>query len=173
MMHGDMEEPSDPGSLTLIGRRTINASPGFLFDAWTQPNHLKRWWGPSGVKCIEAQIDLRVGGSYRIANLFPDGRILWICGEYKHVERPAKLVYTWRVEPNESAAEIVTVEFVAKGVQTEIIVTHERIPNSQVRDRHGICWNGCLNGLDLHVRTFAAVTFQASTEQFPAQQPES
>jgi uncharacterized protein YndB with AHSA1/START domain len=153
MIHGENLQPSDSESLVLIVRRTIPASAQFLFDAWTQPTRLKEWWGPSGVKCVEAHIDLRVGGSYRIANLFPDGNIIWITGNYTHVEPPRKLVYTWAIEPNLGPLEIVTVEFLPKDEDsTEIIVMHERIPNRPVRDQHEAGWQSCLDGLVVYAR---------------------
>jgi uncharacterized protein YndB with AHSA1/START domain len=139
--------PSNSAALTLVVRRKIPASPEFAFQAWTQPARLKEWWGPAGVKCVDAEIELRVGGVYRIANQFPDGKIVWITGEYQQIEFPRKLVYTWRVEPSSGTPERVTVEFEPHGDQTQITVTHERIPNVSVRDRHEAGWNGCLDGI--------------------------
>jgi uncharacterized protein YndB with AHSA1/START domain len=131
----------------LIVRRSIRASPERLFEVWTQPKHLKSWWGPASVECIDAEVDLRVGGHYRIANQFPDGKILWISGEFETVERPHRLVYTWRVGDAEAAAERVTVTFEARGEETEVIVAHERIPTQTMRDMHEQGWVGCLDGL--------------------------
>jgi uncharacterized protein YndB with AHSA1/START domain len=131
----------------LIVRRSIRASPERIFDAWTQPKHLKQWWGPESVECIDAEVDLRVGGRYRIANRFPDGKILWISGEFEAVERPHRLVYTWRVGAAETAAERVTVTFDALVEETEVIVVHERIPSEAMRDMHEQGWVGCLDGL--------------------------
>jgi uncharacterized protein YndB with AHSA1/START domain len=131
----------------LIVRRSIRASPERLFDAWTQPKHLKQWWGPKSVECVDAEVDLRVGGSYRIANQFPDGKILWINGEFEIIERPHRLVYTWRVSEAKTAAERVTVTFAALGEETEVIVVHERIPTEAMRDMHEQGWAGCLDGL--------------------------
>src|ERR1700694_5568769 len=95
-------------SVTLVVRKTIAAPAEFLFDAWTQPEKMKEWWGPGDVKCVAVEIDLRVGGRYRIANKFPDGKILWIGGEFESIERPHKLVYTWSVEPATGPPERVT-----------------------------------------------------------------
>jgi uncharacterized protein YndB with AHSA1/START domain len=131
----------------LIVRRSIRASPERIFDAWIQPKHLKQWWGPQSVECVDAEVDLRVGGRYRIANQFPDGKILWISGEFETIERPHRLVYTWRVGAAETAAERVTVTFEAHGVETEVIVAHERIPTEAMRDMHEQGWVGCLDGL--------------------------
>jgi uncharacterized protein YndB with AHSA1/START domain len=131
----------------LIVRRSIRASAERIFDAWTQPKHLKQWWGPKSVECTDAEVDLRVGGGYRIANQLPDGKILWISGEFEVIERPHRLVYTWRVGDAAVAAERVTVTFEAHGEATEVIVAHERIPTEAMRDMHEQGWVGCLDGL--------------------------
>lgn len=131
----------------LIVRRSIRASPARIFNAWTDPKHLKQWWGPKSVKCVDAEVDLRVGGRYRIANQFPDGKIVWISGEFEEIESPHRLVYTWRLGNDEAAAERVTVTFEARGEETEVIVMHERIPSEAMRDMHEQGWLGCLDGL--------------------------
>jgi uncharacterized protein YndB with AHSA1/START domain len=139
-------------SLVLIVRRTIAASPQRLFDAWTQPLELQRWWGPAGVVCTAAEVDLRVGGRYRIANRFPDGTTVWIGGEFLRIEPPRELVYSWRLGSAETA-ERVTVHFEPRGEQTEVIVTHERIRDDRSRDRHQQGWDGCLRGLAVYLST--------------------
>jgi uncharacterized protein YndB with AHSA1/START domain len=143
------EFPDGPESatITLVVRRTIHATAGELFGAWTQPEHLKRWWGPRHVRCVDAEIDLRVGGTYRIGNQLPDGKLLWIFGEFEVVDPPHKLVYTWRVDPQSHVSERVAVQFEPQGDATEVIVVHERIPNAAMRDKHQQGWDGCLDGL--------------------------
>jgi uncharacterized protein YndB with AHSA1/START domain len=136
----------------LIVRRTIHASPERIFDAWTQPAHLTQWWGPKSVQCVAAEVDLSVGGRYRIANQFPDGKILWISGEFEAIDRPRRLAYTWRVGGEEGAAERVIVSFEARGEDTEVMVRHERIPTPTLRDMHEQGWFGCLDGLAQYLR---------------------
>ena len=138
---------SIPATVTLVVRRTIQATPERLFDAWTQPEQLKKWWGPQSVACIDAEVDLQVRGRYRIANQFPDGNVLWITGEFETIERPRRLVYTWRLASEVGLSERVTVTFEARGQSTEVIVTHERIPSTEMRDMHEQGWLGCLDGL--------------------------
>jgi uncharacterized protein YndB with AHSA1/START domain len=138
---------SESQMLRLLVRRTIRATPERLFEAWTQPTHLKEWWGPKDVECVDAQVDLRVGGRYRIANRFPDGKVVWIAGEFEVIEPPHKLVYTWRVEPESQATERVTVRFEWQGDATEVMILHERILNVPARDMHEKGWQGCLDGL--------------------------
>jgi uncharacterized protein YndB with AHSA1/START domain len=143
----DIDPDSRPEELALIVRRTIRASAERVFDAWTRPEHLVRWWGPRPVRCSGAEVDLRVGGRYRIANQFPDGKVLWIVGEFELVKPPHKLVYTWRLEPGSPSSERVTVRFEPRDGATEVIIVHERIASAAARATHGQGWEGCLDGL--------------------------
>lgn len=132
----------------LVVRRTIRAPRDRVFAAWTEARHLIAWWGPNpAVTCPSAEIDLRVGGRYRIANCFPDGRLLWIVGEFEVVEPPSRLVFSWQLDPQAARAERVRVEFEAHGASTEVIVTHERIADAATRTGHEQGWMGCLDGL--------------------------
>jgi uncharacterized protein YndB with AHSA1/START domain len=141
-------EPSPESRMeTLVVRKTILASPERLFAAWTEPEQLRRWWGPEGVVCMAAEVELRPGGHYRIGNQHPDQKLLWIVGEFEVVEPPRRLTYTWRLEGISETAERVTVRFEAQGEATEVIVTHERIPSRELRDQHQHGWQGCLDGL--------------------------
>jgi uncharacterized protein YndB with AHSA1/START domain len=133
--------------ITLVVRKIIRASPERLFDAWTRPEQLRNWWGPTSVTCIGAEIDLKVGGRYRIANQFPDGKVLWIGGEYELIERPGRLVFSWQLESPAAPAERVTVTFAPRGESSEVTVTHERIANAATRNLHEQGWLGCLDGL--------------------------
>jgi uncharacterized protein YndB with AHSA1/START domain len=142
--------PIDPGrepAATLVVRRRIYAAPEKLFAAWTRPEHLMRWWGPEGVACPAAEIDLRVGGSYRIANRFPDGTLIWIVGVFELIEPHSRLIYTWKLESQYGPAERVTVSFEPVGAATEVIVTHERICDEATRSGHERGWIGCLASL--------------------------
>lgn len=132
--------------LSLLVRRLIDAPPAQVFAAWTEPRQLVRWWGPEGVSCPEAQVDLRVGGRYAIANRTPSGMV-WIRGEFLVVEPPHRLVYTWRVEGMPGPPQRVQVRFVERAGRTEVVVLHERIGDPEVREEHAVGWQGCLSGL--------------------------
>ncbi len=135
--------------IALVTRRTIRATAARLFEAWTQPDQIRRWWGPRPVTCSGAEIYLRVGGRYRIANLLPDGKTLIIEGEFQVIEAPHRLVYTWCA--GDDRASRVTVRFEARGEATEVIIVHEQIPNDRMRDSHEGGWRGCLDGLERYV----------------------
>src|SRR5260370_36842555 len=102
---------AESATIRLMVRRSIQPTADKLFAAWTQPAQLKRWWGPRPVTCVDAEVDLRVGGSYRIANQFPDGTLLWIVGKFEVVDPPYKLVYSWRVGSESHDSERITVQF--------------------------------------------------------------
>ena len=140
-------ETPQPLHLTLVARRSIRAPAERLFDAWTQAEHLTQWWGPRGVHCPHAEVDLRVGGRYRIGNQFADGTLVWISGEFEHIARPFELIYTWLIEPATDAPERVMVRFIEADGSTQVIVTHERIADEAKRAEHEQGWFGCLDGL--------------------------
>jgi uncharacterized protein YndB with AHSA1/START domain len=138
--------------LVLVARRLIRASPERLFAAWTTPQQLLSWWGPHRVRCVGAEVDLRVGGSYRLENALEDGTILIIHGVFEAVERSRLLVYSWQIEPGAGRPERVTVRFEPRAPgQTEVIVLHERISDERTRDGHEHGWTGCLDRLAEHV----------------------
>lgn len=132
--------------VTLTVRRVIAAPPAKLFEAWTTPALLRTWWGPRGVRCIAAEVDLRIGGAYRLGNELPDGRVVWIAGTFERIEPPHELVYSWRI--GDEPESRVTVRFEPNPRGTEVIVLHERIASTAARDEHLAGWTGCLDGLD-------------------------
>lgn len=139
-----------PPTLSLVVRRIIRAKPERLFEAWTTPAQLRRWWGPDSVECSSADVDLRVGGRFRIANRFPDGRVLFIEGVFETIEPPHRLVYTWTIGDTDTP-ERVTVRFEPAEQATEVIVVHERIGTSEAQRGHERGWIGCLDGLEAFV----------------------
>jgi len=138
---------NDEDAVTLIARRTVRAPVERVFEIWTRADELMRWWGPRGVECVGAEVELRVGGSYRLGNRFPDGRVVWIVGAFEAVEPPNKLIYSWRLEPGPERFERVTVRFEPRDAATEVIVIHERIASRAARDEHSAGWEAYLDGL--------------------------
>lgn len=132
----------------LVVRRHVQAQPHAVFDAWTDPDHLVRWWGPKNVECTHAEVDLRIGGRFRLANQTPDGTTVWITGTYEKIEPPSLLRHTWLIESDETPdPELVTIEFLATETGTEIVITHAAIATKQSWDGHQEGWFGCLDGL--------------------------
>jgi glutathione S-transferase len=136
--------------IALVVRRRIRAPVVRVFEAWTEPQQLRAWWGPRPVTCSHAEVDLRVGGRYRLVHALPDGGSLAIYGEFRVVETPRKLVYTWRMDGGHREASLVTVRFEGVGDATDVLIVHEEIPSEPVRDSHEKGWRGCLDGLEHH-----------------------
>jgi len=131
----------------LVIKRVILANPERIFDAWTQPQLLTQWWGPKNVTCPSAEIDLRVGGRYRIANQMSDGSTVWITGIFEEIDRPKKLAYSWSTSLQRQACERVSIFLEPQEDATQITIVHENIPTQQLVISHNAGWDGCLNGL--------------------------
>jgi uncharacterized protein YndB with AHSA1/START domain len=140
-------EPLD-GGVRLV--RVVPASRDAVFEAWTDPAQLARWWGPPGFTTPTVEIDLRVGGRYRIVMQPPEGEARHLAGTYREVRAPERLVYTWRWEHHGPHTEetLVTVDFRDRGEQTEIEVVHTGFPTVDLAEVHGDGWDGCLVRLE-------------------------
>ena len=131
--------------------RTFAAPRERVFRAWTEPAALARWWIPQpGYTLPRAEIDLRVGGRYRLTMRDPAGHEFALVGAYREVHAPERLVYTWCWEEtaSDAAETLVTVEFHARATTTEVVLTHERFSDAAACARHREGWSGCLEHLE-------------------------
>lgn len=87
-----------PGGLTLEIEAALAESPEQVFRCLTDPELLARWWGPHGFTTPEIDLDLRVGGRYRLTMRPPDGAAFHLAGEFLEIEPPQRLAYTFRWE---------------------------------------------------------------------------
>lgn len=140
---------------TLQITRKFAAPRDKVFQAWTDPKELKRWFAPSDdYSTTLVEVDLRVGGKYRIQMKAPGGEIYTVGGTYREVVFPEKLVYTWAWEGGascgtmgEEGETLVTVVFHDRAAVTEVILTHEYFLTTEEKDKHGHGWVGCLERL--------------------------
>lgn len=122
-------------SLRLTMARTFAAPRERVFGMLTEPAEVARWWGPVGFTMPEVRVDLRVGGGYRFTMQPPEGDRFHLTGEFREVDPPARLVYTFRYEePTADDREtVVTVTLAADGGQTVVwldqdgFATQERV----------------------------------------------
>ena len=138
--------------------RTFNASPQAVFSAWTDSNGLSSWWEPGGTTVENAQVDVRVGGFYRIQSTAPQRNLtIIISGIYREVSVPNHLVYTWTwQEANDTVLvkdSVVTVEFKALNEQTQLSLVHTGFPSLVARDRHLDGWEKMLESFDQYIPT--------------------
>ena len=132
--------------------RTFDAPAGEVFDAWTNPEVLRRWWKaePEGTVPV-AEVDLREGGSYRLAMQNPGSeQTHTVRGRYVRVARPELLEYMWAWELDDGSVgeeSTVVVRFHADGDRTNVVLEHSGLPTPDSREKHGHGWNGCLDSL--------------------------
>jgi uncharacterized protein YndB with AHSA1/START domain len=146
-----------PNDSTLVMRRRLPATQGEVFRMWTIPEHMLGWMCPTGSQVVEATVDLRVGGRYRIGMRNPEGQIHTTSGIYEEVLAPERLVFTWCWEDPGSLKTLVTVEFRALGDETELVLRHDRFADTGRRDGHLKGWVGCLGNLELYVGKASSV----------------
>ena len=154
----ETQQITKPTETSLRVERTFDASPEEVFDAWTNPEVLRRWWRPNPAWTTPvAEVDLRVGGRYRISMEDPEnGAKHTAGGEYSEVSRPERLVYSWQWEEEDGRlghASTVAVDFRADGdgERTTVVLEHSGLISAESRDSHTYGWAGILEMLEAHV----------------------
>jgi uncharacterized protein YndB with AHSA1/START domain len=145
---------------TLRLERSFDASPEAVFDAWTSPEVLRRWWAAGGDwRTPVAEVDLRVGGGYRLSMESPEaGALHTVRGEYLEVSRPERLVYSWCWEEDSAQpghVSTVAVEFREDGERTTVVLEHSGLESSDSSEKHRVGWEGCLENLSARIFTHA------------------
>lgn len=130
----------------VVVRRTIAATAEQLFDAWLDPEALAEWMRPGTIQKTEARVDPRVGGAYEII-MHGDAEPIPHRGVYRVIDRPRRLVFTWNSPYAGANDSLVTVDFQLVGKSTEVIITHERLPEASMAG-HTKGWTGALERLD-------------------------
>ena len=121
--------------------RTIDGPARIVFDAWTRPEHVRRWWAPQslGAAMVSCDAEVRVGGRYRYVLEPGKGDRFAFSGEYTEITPPSRLVYTAFFEPTASGpmpgalAVVVTVTFEERDGKTHVR-SRELYPSKQVLD---------------------------------------
>jgi uncharacterized protein YndB with AHSA1/START domain len=126
-----MERTSDR---EMVVTRIFNGPARLVFEAWTKPELLQRWWAPKsfGVSFVSCELDARTGGTYRFVFSHPSfEQPMAFFGRYLEVTPPSRLVWT-----NEEGAEggaVTTVTFEERGAAT-LVVMHDRYPSKDALD---------------------------------------
>jgi uncharacterized protein YndB with AHSA1/START domain len=130
--------------------RAYPVAPEKVWRAWTDAQAVKKWWGPGpGEPVAVAELDVRVGGRFRIVFGGPQGTAHEVQGTYKEVVPNRKLVFTW-TWPNSTPEResVVTIVFRASDGGTELDFRHEQLFDEKVRDDHQRGWTGSLDKLE-------------------------
>jgi uncharacterized protein YndB with AHSA1/START domain len=138
-----------PGIKTgkIVIKHTFPATVDELFDAWLDPESLAQWMHPGTTSRCTASVDARVGGAFEVVMHYENGARRHY-GEYRAIERNKKLVFTWYSDATHHIETLVTVEFHAVSANTEIVLTHERMPDHEAGLKHTRGWTSALELLE-------------------------
>ncbi len=140
----------------IVITRIFDAPREQVWKAWTEPEHLKRWWGPKNFTAPVSEIDLRVGGKYLNAMRSPEGQEFFSTGVYHEIDPPEKLVFTDSFadeKGNVVAASHygfgddfpvelkVTITFEEVDGKTKMTLQHEGFPAGEMREMTTAGWN--------------------------------
>ena len=145
-----MATPQSQPENSLQLTRTFAAPRDRVFRAWTDAREFAQWFHPTAdYKTVITRLDLRVGGNYSLEMHHKGGNIHRVLGTYEEVRPPEKLIFTWRLQEDETATEsLVTVTFKDLGGSTEVSLTHKNLLNAESREKHNHGWIGCLTQLE-------------------------
>lgn len=140
-----------PDATTLMIRRTFDADIQTLWRALTDPEAWIQWFGGGKARPVATSADLRVGGAWRIEMEGNEtGNQFVLIGTYSEIEPPRRLVFSWAWGSAPDQVSQVTYALSPGGSaqETTLILTHERLADSEARDNHGRGWSASLERLE-------------------------
>jgi uncharacterized protein YndB with AHSA1/START domain len=142
--------PAGTEGLILEMRRVLPAAPRLVFAAFTDPNELKKWFGPQGFTVPSAQVDPHVGGAYRLEMRPPEGDAFYLGGQFREIDPPARLVFTFAYEdPDPDDVEnVVELSFRSRGAETEVAFTQGPFRTEARRRLHEDGWRDSFDKLE-------------------------
>jgi len=131
-------------------KRVLPASPAVVFAAFTDANELARWWGPDGFTIPSLDFEPQVGTSYRIEMQPPEGEPFYLTGEFREVEPPARLAFTFVWEQPDPDDVDTHVELVLRDVggSTEVALTQGPFKTEARRALHRDGWTESFDKLE-------------------------
>ena len=136
-------------SLTL--KRRLNAPPGKVYAAWTDPQKIARWFEPAQAMAGSGQatIDARVGGRFRVSFTMQGGELFEVGGVYRELVPNRLLVFSWAWYSTPERESQVTVSLKPDGDGTLLTLHHEAFFDEAARDAHQRGWGACLDNLEI------------------------
>lgn len=135
---------------TVTIRRMLPASCEEVFDAWLAADGMRDWMRPGPVTSCEVELEPRVGGNFRIVMAVHGAQIV-NTGEFRVLQRPAKLQFTWVSSRWGYQETLVTVELYPREAHCEIVLTHERFPLEHSAEQLVTGWTHILEKLASHL----------------------
>lgn len=146
----------------LVISRVFDASRELVWRIWTEPEQVKRWWGPQYFTSPYCRIDLRVGGRYLFCMRSPDGKDYWSTGVYREIKSPERIVCTdcfadekgnvvpathYGLSTKFPLEMLVKVTFEAQENRTKFTLHHIGIPPGEDTDNTREGWSGSFDKL--------------------------
>ena len=121
-----------------------------VFGAFTDPNELADWWGPEGFTTPTLKFDARVGDRYRIEMQPPEGDPFYLTGEFREVDPPTRLTYTfvWEDPDDDDVETLATLSFRDLGESTEVVLTQGAFKTEARRALHQDGWTDSFDKLE-------------------------
>ncbi len=146
----ESDRHTDPHVLTIT--RILPARRQAVFDAWTTAKSVQHWMCPEAWSVPLAELDVRVGGTFRV-DMLVEGERTVHTGVYREVRPPEKLVFTWTSKHTQHRDTLVTVELRALGEQTELMLTQTLLPDEAAVHRHVRGWTRIVEYLTTYLQT--------------------
>jgi uncharacterized protein YndB with AHSA1/START domain len=139
--------------LTLELKRVLTAAPSVVFNAFSDSSELAKWWGPKGFSIPGLEFRPRVGTSYRIEMQPPEGDPFHLIGEFREVDPPARLAYTfvWEDPDPDDVETRVTLSFRDLGESTEVHLEQGPFKTEARRALHRDGWTDSFDKLERHI----------------------
>jgi uncharacterized protein YndB with AHSA1/START domain len=140
----------EPESYSTTVSRVFAAPRDFVFDAFTKPELLRKWWGPEGFTLSDVEIDLRVGGTVRFEKS-GNGMVVTVVGRITSFEPGATLGYTWAWLGDDGKPQdetYVAISFSDHADGTEVVLTHTGFADQHAADQHNRGWSSTFNCFD-------------------------
>lgn len=137
-----MEDVTNASEREVVITRIFDAPRELVFKAWTDPEHLVKWFGPKDFSATIIESEVRTGGTYHFHMRGPNYDDHWR-GVYREVVPPERLAFTWPAGPD----SIVTVTFEDVAGKTKLTLRHGVFETVDARDRHEHGWNSTLDCL--------------------------
>ena len=156
-MVAEFESTAPPTDRVLVLTRLLNAPRELVFQVWSQPEHLAKWWGPKDFCLPSCEQDFRPGGAYKFCMRAPDGTDHWVWGVYQEIVRPERIVFTWERDAatgHPVSGSVVTVTLVEENGQTKLTLSHALFETTADRNAHQGGWTECLTRLAEFVEQF-------------------
>lgn len=132
---------------TAFVNRSFAIDVETMWNLWTDPAHLGAWHRPStAFGPTLATADVRPGGAYRLEMIDPQGAVHSASGVYVEVDRPHRLVFTWKWSHSDNES-VVEVTFTEDDGKTAVEITHTKLVDQADADLHAEGWTGCLQTL--------------------------